>query len=302
MRENMRASVFVRALLAWPLFVATAAPAMAAPMDLYEWVAPAPVVVTAEIRSDRGKFLDVELVDVLRGGLPQGRHVMVDLKRANRDREEGRSALKLDPDRRYLLLLRRDDARSKAELTVYALVRGIDGAKELPAEGSAPVVDAVRAFVTIQDRKDEIASWKSFREMLEDTNPVLLETALDLFLKFRRGDLALLPVLRPILDHPRADLRARAARLIGQIVEHRKEADIPDETGILAELFGRARRDDVVEVRVAATIALGGIDGRGTEEILREIARSDPEQAVRYEAERLLYERSTAAPGPGAGG
>ncbi len=274
-----------------------ASPTFAAPMDFYEWVAPAPVVVAGQLRNDRGKYLEIEITDVLRGAARPGSQVMVDLKRANRDREEGRGALRIEEDRRYLLLLQRDGARSTAEVTVYGLVRGIDGARELPAEGSAALLDSLRRFVEIQDRKDEIAAWKSFREMLEETNPILLETSLDLFLKFRRGDLALLPVLRPLLDHPRPDLRARAARLIGQIVEHRDEKEVPDDAGVLAELFGRARRDDSVDVRVAATIALGGIGGRGPEEILREIARSDPEQEVRYQAQRLLYERG-AQPSP----
>ena len=291
----MRSATRLTLVLLW-LGCATCS-SFAAPPNLYEWVASAPLVAAAEIRNDRGKYTDFELTDVLRGAVPKGTRLMVDVKRANRDREEGRDALRLDPDRQYLLLLRRDDRRSTAELTVYGIVRGIDGARGLPAEGAPAVLDAVRRFVAVQDRKDEIAAWKSFREMLEETNPLFLETALDLFAMFRRGDLALLPVLRPLLEHPRPDLRARTARLVGQIVERRAEGEIPDDVGILAELYGRARRDDAVEVRVAATSALGGIVGQGPEEILREIARSDPEQAVRYEAQKLLYERN-AAPRP----
>ncbi len=296
----MRASRF-RPIVATLWLAWAAAPARAAPIDLYEWLAPAPVVAVAELRNDRSKYYDFELSDVLRGGLPQGSRVMVDVKRANRDREEGRAALKIETDRKYLLLLKRDDARSTAETVVYGLHRGIDGVRELPAEGASAIVDAARQFTTIQDRKDEIGAWKAFREMLEETNPVLLETGLDLFLKFRRGDLALLPVLRPLLDHPRTDLRVRTVRLVGQIVENRKEEEIPDDVGILAELVARARRDDAVDVRVAATIAIGGIEGRGSDEILREIARSDPEQVVRYEAQRLLYERNATGKPGGAG-
>jgi hypothetical protein len=291
----MRSATRLTHVVLW-LCCATGSSYAAAP-NLYEWVAPSPLVAAAEIRNDRGKYTDFELTDVLRGAVPRGTRLMVDVKRANRDRDEGRAALRLEPDRQYLLLLQRDDRHSTAELMVYAIVRGIDGVRELPAEGAPALLDAVRRFVAVQDRKDEIAAWKSFREMLEETNPVLLETALDLFVKFRRGDLTLLPVLRPILEHPRPDIRVRTARLVGQIVEHRAEGEIPDDVGILAELYGRARRDDAVEVRVAATSALGGIAGQGPEEILREIARSDPEQAVRFEAKKLLYERN-AAPRP----
>jgi hypothetical protein len=270
-----------------------AAAAIAAPLDLYEWAATAPVVAVVEVQNDRGKFLDVEVAQCLRGGIAAGTRLWVDLKRANRDREEGRSALELESGPSYLVLLRRDEKRTNDHQPVFGLVRGIDGARELPAEGAPAVLDAMRRFVEVQDRKDEIAAWTSFREMLEETNPVLLGTSLDLFLKFRRGDLPLLPVLRPLLDHPRPDLRASAARLIGQIVERKAEGEIPDDVGILAELYARARRDPAVEVRVAATEAVGGIAGIGPEEILREIARSDPDQAVRYEAQKRLYERSS---------
>ena len=265
------------------------------PVNLYEWIAVAPCVAAAEFREEDGKFAVVRLEEVFRGDLAPGTRVAVDLRRANRDREEGRTALRFEPERRYLVLLKRDPSRSRHELPVYDLVRGIEGTREIPAEGSRGILDAIGHFVRIQDRKDEIAAWKAIREMLDATNPLLLETSLDLFLKFRRGDAELLPALRPILDHPRPDLRARAARLIGQIVGGRAGGGLSDDGAVLAELYGHARRDPSAEVRIAATSALGGIQGSGPREVLREIARSDPEQAVRYEAERLLFERDAGS-------
>jgi hypothetical protein len=289
----MRASSIPKFVLGVSALVLALPAARAAPLDLYEWIAPAPVVAAARIERDAGKLVEVELAEVFRGGLPQGTRLMIDLRRANREREEDRRSLRFEAERAYLVLLTRDGTRSSSGLPVFGLVRGIDGARELPAEGSPAVLDAIRRFVGVQDRKDEIAAWTSFRELLEEANPVLLENSLDLFLKFRRGDLPLLPVLRPLLAHPRADLRARTARLIGQIVEHRAESEIPDDDGILSEIYARARRDPSAEVRVAATAALGGIGGTGPEELLLEIARSDPEQEVRYEAEKLLFERGS---------
>ncbi|MBZ5640524.1 MAG: HEAT repeat domain-containing protein [Acidobacteriia bacterium] len=293
----MRATSGTRVFFGAAGIVLAATSASSAPPDLYEWIALAPVVAVAEPQHDAGKFMETRLANVLRGGLPEGSRVMIDVKRANRDREDGRRALRLETDRRYLVLLRRDGSRVADDLPVFGLVRGIDGARELPAEGSAAVLDAIARFVQVQDRKDEIAAWKSFREMLEETNPLFLETSLDLFLKFRRGDLTLLPVLRPLLDHPRPDLRVMTARLVGQIVEHHTEDEIPADDGTLTALYGLARRDPKAVVRVAATAAVGGIAGNGPEEVLEEIAHSDPEQSVRYEAEKSLYERR-AAPRP----
>jgi hypothetical protein len=266
--------------------------AAAAPMDLYEWVAVAPVVGVAELRDDRGKYAEIEVTEFLRGEAPAGTRAWLDLKGANREREEGRRTLRLEEGQAYLVLLRHETNRKSDGRAVFALVRGIDGVRELPAEGAPAILDAVRRFVALQDRKNEVALWTSLREMLEETNPVVLESALGMFLKFRRGDLQLLPLLRPLLDHPRPDLRAKTALLIGQIVERRPESEIPDDIGILAALYGLARRDPSTEVRAASTAAVGGISGAGAEEVLREIARSDPEQSVRYEAEKILFERN----------
>jgi hypothetical protein len=288
----MRATTIPIAVRCAPGLVFALSTVLAAPLNLYEWIEIAPVVAAAHVEEGGGKLLEVELTLVLRGGLSAGSRVRIDLKKANRDREDEERPLRLDPDRSYLVLLKRDGTRSSNGLPVFGLVRGIEGARELPAEGSPAVLDAVRRFVEVQDRKDETATWTSLREMLEEANPILLENSLGLFLKFRRGDLPLLPVLRPLLSHPRPDLRAKALRLVGQIVEKRAAAEISEDDGLMSEIYSRARRDPSAEVRVAATTALGGIAGAGPEEVLREIARSDPEQAVRYEAEKLLFQRN----------
>ena len=60
-------------------------------------------------------------------------------------------------------------------------------------------------------------------------------------------------------------------------------------------LIGSARRDESVAVRVAATEALGGFSGPAVRAILEEIAASDPDQAVRFAAEKLLYNRRQEA-------
>jgi hypothetical protein len=101
----------------------------------------------------------------------------------------------------------------------------------------------------------------------------------------------MLASVRPLLSHPRADLREKGLALIAQILKRTNGAPAVEDAGLLSELIGRARRDDAVEVRVAATRALGTVKQRGTDEVLREIAREDPEQLVRYEAEVILLAR-----------
>ncbi|NIS35732.1 MAG: hypothetical protein GWN73_35300, partial [Actinobacteria bacterium] len=53
--------------------------------------------------------------------------------------------------------------------------------------------------------------------MLEETNPILVDVALEQFLKFHRGDPETLLSVGPLLDHPQEDIRLHAARLIGQV-------------------------------------------------------------------------------------
>jgi HEAT repeat protein len=60
-------------------------------------------------------------------------------------------------------------------------------------------------------------------------------------------------------------------------------------------LIGAARRDPAPAVRVWATWALGRFPDAAAVEVLEEISDSDPEQEVRYAAEKILLERRKTA-------
>ncbi|NIR40789.1 MAG: hypothetical protein GWO22_34135, partial [Actinobacteria bacterium] len=68
-----------------------------------------------------------------------------------------------------------------------------------------------------QDHRSETIAWSRFGRMLEETNPILVDVALEQFLKFHRGDPETLLSVGPLLDHPQEDIRLHAARLIGQV-------------------------------------------------------------------------------------
>jgi hypothetical protein len=126
--------------------------------------------------------------------------------------------------------------------------------------------------------------------MLDQNNPLMLLTALQQFTKFRRGMPEHLFSLRPLFDHPDPSIREGAATVSGQIVERHTEQSMPEEEALMAELIGVARRDEIVEPRVAATEALAAFGVGRVSTVLEEIADSDPDQHVRYAAERLLFE------------
>lgn len=275
------------------LLLATAVlqqPSHAAEMNLFEWIAVAPVVVSGRTPGEDGKTTDIHVERVFRGKVLEGDVLSVQLRMANRDRDRllDPKPLRLLPGKSYVVLLEEAPERKKDGGPLYRVVRGVRGARELPAEGAGPVIAALERFVSIQDSRSEAVIWRDLGFMLEEGDPVLLDTALQQFLKFRRGEPKLLLSLRPILDHPGPELRAKACRLIGRIVLRHADDVIPEESALRAELIARARRDEAVPVRVAATEALEGFGGEGILEVLDRIAAEDPEQSVRYAAELVL--------------
>lgn len=273
----------------------TEPPPEAAALGLYDWMATAPVVIAADVVADDLRFVKFITRQSFRGTLVGRSTVLVDLRLANRDRAMGAPALDLAKGRAYLLLLTASPRGKKEAYPVFDLVRGVRGARVLPAEGSAAIIDAVARLAALQERNSDAYLWASLPALLEDQNPVLIDVALDLYLKFRRETLALVPIVSPLLTHPRPDVRRRSAVLVGRILRREHAADLPERPDVVAELSGRARRDDDVTVRREATAALAGLPDAGIDETLRAIARDDPDQNVRFEAEKSLFERSQAA-------
>lgn len=259
--------------------------------NLYEWCAIAPIVASARHVAFDGRWALLDVERTLRGELAPGARIRVDRRTANRNRGSQAVATDLDPDTRYVVLLTPSRRGKADDLPSFDLVRGVRGVRELPPEGSDAVLDALAEFISIQDMNDFGAVWTRSRELLGSRNPIILETVIEQYAKFRRGTPDLLPVVGPLLDHPRASIRSRTAWLIGQVLEELGSEDDPAARPMLAPLIAKARRDPVVDVRAAATEALGMLDGPSTRTVLEEIAEDDPDQAVRYVAERILLDR-----------
>ena len=274
------------------LFAPTAA---AEARNLYEWLAVAEFVAVGENLGTHGKYTEFRIDRILRGPAFPTERVRVNVRRANRDRDRYvvKEALRFDKGRSYLLLLERTETRDADAPPTFEFVRGARGARELPPEGATAYLEAVERFLRLQDLNDDRRVWSELSSMLEDPNPVLLETALELHLKFRRGSLELLGSVRPLFDHPSDAMRERAILLVEQILQRHEEEPPRESAALLSELVAKARRDPSVPVRVAATRALVALPQGDVGPILEEIAEEDPDQAVRYEAERLLLERET---------
>jgi len=268
-------------------------------LGLFEWMAVAPIVVAADVLADDGKYVQAMTRAPIKGSVPEGTVLLVDLKKANRDRAVGVKSLDLARGHAYLLLLEASSRTAATPSPLYDLVRGLAGARELPKEAPGPLIEAATKLAEIQERKNDALLWSSVPGFLEDPNPVLVDAALELVIKFRRESLDLLPVVTPLLESPRPDVRQRAVLLIGRILHREGAESLPERSTIVAEITGRARRDDDVEVRRAATAAIAGLGDAGVDETLRTISRDDPDQNVRFEAEKALYERKLSG---GTGG
>jgi hypothetical protein len=282
------------------LLLVAAPCATAAEMNLYDWVGVAPVVIQADVVEKDGKYVRLVASRVFRGDIEEGKDILLNLRKVNRYVDLDNPPLKLPPGTSYFMLLQPAPPRGKKQAEpAYDLVRGPKGVRRLSAEGAGAVVAALESLIEIQDRKNENETWKGMRRLLDESNPVLLMTSLEHHIKFARGEPDLIPTVRVLLDHPRADVRETAAQLIQRIVRRYGRDSVPEESALHNDLATHARGDPVVAVRVAATEALDGLWGPQTEELMREIASGDPDQLVRFTAQRLLYERRTAAESEG---
>jgi hypothetical protein len=266
-------------------------------LGLYEWMATAPFVIAAEIVADDGRFVRVVSRSAIKGELTVNAVALVDQRQANRDRDVGTPALDLTKGKSYLLLLTASPRGKKEPFPVFDLVRGVRGARPLPVEGSAATIDAASRLAALQQRNNDDVLWATLPDFLEDQNPLLIDAALDLYVKFHRESVALIPVLSPLLQSPRPDVRRRAALVLGRVLQRTGATDAPDRPEAIAELTGRARRDDDVGVRREATLALASLPDAGINETLRAIARDDPDQDVRFEAEKSVFARSQGTAG-----
>lgn len=272
--------------------LACAPASRAAEINLFDWAARGSLVVAGTSLGENGKYVEFKAERALRGELEPEAVLLVDLRTANRERDRwiDKQALRLDAGSRHVLLLEAAFIRTKDQAIIYRLVRGVRGAKPLPREGEAALLAALERFIAIQDLDSDNRRWRELAAMLEETDPQFVETALDEFLRYRRGSPDLVPAVLPILDHPGPALREKAAKLAGQIVRRNDAVEIPEEQALRAELIARARRDESVPVRVAATDALRGFEGPEIIDVLEEISADDPDQNVRYAAELILLD------------
>ncbi len=266
--------------------------------NLWEWMNVAPIVTLLEVRERDGGETLANVERVFHGQIEPRTTIALDVRGANRERAGGAPALSLREGGMYLALLEpAERRRNRDKGPLYRLVRGVDGVREIPAEGALAWIDAAARIAAIRALENDLLVWEALGSLLADPNPILMRTGLDAHAVFDRGDSSLFPSLVPLLSHPAPDVRAEAAA-VSAICLRREPAAAGEDAGrdVVLRLIALARRDGDLAVRIAATRALAEVRDASVGQVLAEVAAEDPEQDVRFEAERLLVERASGGP------
>jgi hypothetical protein len=259
-------------------------------LTLFQVIARADLVVHVRVTDGAQRYAMVEVLETYRGESP-GSRLRIDFRDLNLQLR-GQEAIVFTAGEDDVLFLEKPSWRKPKEKNrdIYALFHARRGKMLLPPEGAGISLEAVREMARLVDRppEDQVAS---LRALMIRPNPILREAALDELNRMRACSLDDLTPLSTLARDPMPAIRARALATIGLVLQDQGDELAQEPRRIALELCReRARNDAAPEVRVEATRSLASWERR--DDVipdLRAIASGDPDQSVRYEAERILF-------------
>ena len=260
------------------------------PLTLFQIIARSDLVVHVVVKDGAQRYAMVDVVETLRGEAP-GEKLRIDFRDLNLQLR-GQELIVFNAGEEDVLFLQKPNWRKPKESRedIYALFHGRRGKLLLPPEGLGIPVEAVREMARLVGRPPD-EQLASLRTLMLKPNPVLREAALDELTRMQACSIADLGPLATLARDPLPEIRARALAAIGLVLKDPGDELAQEPRRIALELCReRARNDGAPTVRVEATRALGSWDRR--DDVipdLRAIARTDPDQSVRYAAERVLF-------------
>lgn len=268
-------------------------------LTLYEKPAESDRVVRGRVRRGDLRLAEVEVEEVLKG-LYDRPTLLVVFRLDNFTRKAWEEKVVFHNGEPVLLFLNPFEKESgeRPHPDRFTLVRGVQGKVDLPAEGAEAILEAVRRFILVQAQADIEQTAQDLRAFLSDPNPLVVEAGLQQVYRLRLGEPGTVRALLPLLGHPVPDFRRGALRVLEQIFEDRPHWGEPlgQEDHAVALVLARAREDEDVEVRAEAVRTLEARGRRDVLAALEQIARDDPTQRVRFQAELAAYELSRAEP------
>ncbi len=267
------------------------------PLTLYERTGRAPLVIWGEVADGEHRFAEIRTLQIVKCDIPERPpatfRIAFRLDSFLRRPWEGPITFK--DGERVVLFLRKftKEDGEQPEGDLYTLMWGAQGKFLLPPEGEQAYVDAVRAFEAVLTVDDPDRQAVMLRGLLEHRNPYISDTSFEEMIRQGLGDPDLVPDLFGYFAAQREPTRVLAMRLMRQILEDARAAgrEIPAPQGIVDmadALRGRAVADTSEGFRVETVRTLAVLGGDDTKAFLTRLAREDPSQHVRYEAEKTL--------------
>jgi hypothetical protein len=268
-------------------------------LDLYEKPAESELVVRGRIGRGDLRLAEVKVEEVLKGSYDRPELLIV-FRLDNFTRKPWQDKVTFRNGEAVLLFLKPSENGDgdPAPTRRFTLVRGVQGKVELPAEGSAAILEATRRFISVQAQTDIEQTAQDLRSFLSDPNPLVVEAGLLQVHRLRLGLPKTAPALLPLLSHPLPDFRLGALRVLAQIFTDRQhwKAPLANEDHVVDLVLSRAREDEGPEVRAEAVRTLEARGKRDVLAALEQIARTDPTQQVRFQAELAAYGLSRPSP------
>jgi len=261
-------------------------------IDLWEKTFRSELVVRTTVLDGDDRLARMRVDEVLKGAYAR-EELRIVFRAANFTRKTWEEKVSFATGQHLILFL--DRYRKNGVLQAedqFELFRGTNGREEVPSEGEDAYLQAIRRFVSIQGIDSQLARWEASRKMLSETNPFLVDAGFEQVLKFRLEDASLVPALLGHLDSETVAFRQKAVRCFAQLFEGTtlREGDLPTEDHVRDLLLNKAMKDPSPDVRVESIKALSVWKDPELVASLRAIAGQDPSQAVRYQAERVIYE------------
>lgn len=259
-------------------------------LTTFQLLARSDLIVHVVIRDGSKRYAMVDIKETLRGEAPDPK-LRIDFRDLNLQLR-GQELIVFTEGEEYVLFLEKPNWRKPKESNrdIYMLFHGRRGRMLLPPEGLGVPLEAVREMAKLVGRtpEDQI---ENFRALMIRPNPVLRQALLEELVRMRACSIADLGPLSTLARDPLPAIRAQALAAIGVVLREPGDELAQEPRRIALELCReRARNDAAVTVRVEATRSLAAWDRR--EDVipdLRAIATGDPDQAVRYAAERILF-------------
>ncbi len=271
---------------------------------LYELTARSDLVVSVKVVSGSQKLAQVSVEEVFRGQAAPGQRLQIAVRDFNFSLSKQEKIVFADGETEILFLVPELNSVGKPKGdNRYTLFRGRFGYFTLPREGAGIYLEAVREFAQLTELRDHRELFSRLKGLLHSPNPLLVDAGLKEVLKLDLMEPGMVPTVMGFYEDPAPSRRIAALKLMGGLFSDMKGKEKPADLqeSALPPLIAVARNDPEEEVRVAAVEALGAWGGPAVAETLKEIAKLDAAQAVRYRAEVILLKEG-AERSPSSGG